>query len=53
MQRTSPSSSRDISETIRAVVAGILFQVVEDYVLQGYSGEVLDQRVASKFDRRR
>ncbi|HEY2164834.1 MAG TPA: HD domain-containing protein [Gemmatimonadaceae bacterium] len=32
-----------------AVVAGILFQVVEDYVLQGYSAETLDQRVASKF----
>ena len=32
-----------------AVVAGILFQVVEDYVLQGSSSETLDQRVGSKF----
>src|SRR5215471_4733730 len=32
-----------------AVVAGILFQVVEDCVLQGYSREMLDQRIAGKF----
>jgi HD domain len=32
-----------------SIVAGILFQVVEDCVLQGYSREMLDQRVASKF----
>jgi hypothetical protein len=32
-----------------AVVAGILFQVVEDCVLQGYSREMLDQRIAAKF----
>ena len=32
-----------------SVVAGILFQVVEDNVLQGYSPETLDQRVGAKF----
>ena len=32
-----------------AVVAGILFQVVEDSVLQGTSREMLDQRIAGKF----
>jgi (p)ppGpp synthase/HD superfamily hydrolase len=32
-----------------AVVAGILFQVVEDCVQQGYTREMLDQRVAGKF----
>ena len=32
-----------------AVVAGILFQVVEDNVLQGYSRETLEQRIAGKF----
>ena len=32
-----------------SIVAGILFQVVEDCVLQGYSREMLDQRVAAKF----
>ncbi len=31
------------------VVAGILFMVVEDSVLQGQSRETLDQRVAGKF----
>ena len=31
------------------VVAGILFQVVEDSVQQGYTGEMLDQRIARKF----
>jgi hypothetical protein len=32
-----------------SVVCGILFQVVEDCVLQGYTREMLDQRVAAKF----
>src|SRR4029077_1902097 len=32
-----------------AVVAGILFQVVEDCVQQGYTREMLNQRVAGKF----
>jgi (p)ppGpp synthase/HD superfamily hydrolase len=32
-----------------AIVAGILFQVVEDSVLQGTSREMLDQRIAGKF----
>ena len=31
------------------VVAGILFQVVEDNALQGYSRETLEQRIAGKF----
>lgn len=31
------------------VVAGILFQVVEDCVQQGYTREMLDQRIAGKF----
>src|SRR5690349_14174131 len=31
------------------VVAGILFQVVEDCVRQGYTPEMLDQRIARKF----
>jgi HD domain len=33
----------------RTVVAGILYEVVEDWVLQGYSREMLDQRIAGKF----
>jgi HD domain len=32
-----------------SIVAGILFQIVEDCVLQGYSSEMLNQRVAAKF----
>ena len=32
-----------------SVVAGILFEVVEDSVLQGLSREMLDQRIAGKF----
>src|SRR5215467_8016135 len=32
-----------------SVVSGILFQVVEDCVLQGYTREMLDQRVGAKF----
>jgi hypothetical protein len=32
-----------------SIVAGILFQVVEDNVLQGYSRETLSQRVGAKF----
>src|SRR5689334_993188 len=31
------------------VVAGILFHVVEDYVQQGSTREMLEQRVAAKF----
>jgi hypothetical protein len=31
------------------VVAGIIFQVVEDSVLQGHTREMLDQRIARKF----
>ena len=31
------------------VVAGILFQVIEDSVQQGFSRETLDQRIAGKF----
>jgi (p)ppGpp synthase/HD superfamily hydrolase len=33
----------------KTVVAGILYQVVEDSLLQGHSREMLDQRVATKF----
>ena len=32
-----------------SVVAGILFEVIEDSVLQGQSREILDQRVGGKF----